>query len=697
MAYSLTAVLELRDNMSRNLRGAVQNINSAGDTVSNLNNKMNTLAKAGMVAVGAGAVAAGAGIAAMGKNAIEAAADSAAMTAQFEQVFGDLAPAAQKAIDGMSKEFDSAPNRLKPAMSQMTSMFKGLGIDTEEAMAMATSGVTMASDAAAFYDKSFADANSALNSFIKGSYEGGESIGLFGSAATMTAYASKELGKDFDKLDEAGKQIVRLKFAQSMQERAGATGQAARESDSLSNQLGNVKQLWTDVMAKLGEGILPIAIGHIKTLATTLKNFDVQPIVNGIDTTINRFIALKAQATPVIEDIIAKVKEFASTIKTNWEPIKDVLAGIGAAALTAVVAIKTLSAINAVTTAFKAFKASAFAATWATKGFSAALLMNPVGLIVIALVALVGTIVYLVNRFDWAKDAMNTVWSAIKTGFSAVMEWLKPYVTATMDVVMSAFNAVKNYIGEVMPMISTIIKFVWSIIGPLIKHNLTIILNVVKLAFNTIKDVIGWALNNVLNIIKTVWGVISGLFKTALQLLTGDWSGAWETMKETAVTAFSNLGELFSEWIGGALDIGKNFITGIVDGFLAVWDSLVDTARSIWDSVTGIFDEKKTVNVGVNAQTTTGGVLNGRAGNPRVDGSHYNGLDKVPYNGYVAKLHKGERVMTADENKVYSAGGNNVVNLSVVYNGGQKLDQQEMDRFSNYLAKQLAQAGAGGA
>lgn len=37
-----------------------------------------------------------------------------------------------------------------------------------------------------------------------------------------------------------------------------------------------------------------------------------------------------------------------------------------------------------------------------------------------------------------------------------------------------------------------------------------------------------------------------------------------------------------------------------------------------------------------------------------IDGSHANGLPNVPFDGYIAELHKDERVLTASENKAYS-------------------------------------------
>lgn len=38
-----------------------------------------------------------------------------------------------------------------------------------------------------------------------------------------------------------------------------------------------------------------------------------------------------------------------------------------------------------------------------------------------------------------------------------------------------------------------------------------------------------------------------------------------------------------------------------------------------------------------------------------IDGTHKTGLDYVPFDGYIAELHRGERVLTAEENNAYSS------------------------------------------
>ncbi|WP_394883307.1 phage tail tape measure protein [Clostridium baratii] len=46
------------------------------------------------------------------------------------------------------------------------------------------------------------------------------------------------------------------------------------------------------------------------------------------------------------------------------------------------------------------------------------------------------------------------------------------------------------------------------------------------------------------------------------------------------------------------------------------------------------------------------------------DGNHYNGLDNVPYDGYIARLHKGERILTAEENSRYNSNTDNSIQVT---------------------------------
>lgn len=106
-----------------------------------------------------------------GKMSVEAAAEAEAMEAQFEQVFGDLQGKAKDMIDGMGKEFNMLDKRVQPVFTSLTSMFKGVGMESEKAMDVAKKATEAAADAAAFYDTSMEQAQGSITSFVKGNYE----------------------------------------------------------------------------------------------------------------------------------------------------------------------------------------------------------------------------------------------------------------------------------------------------------------------------------------------------------------------------------------------------------------------------------------------------------------------------------------------------------------------------------------------
>ena len=68
--------------------------------------------------------------------------------------------------------------------------------------------------------------------------------------------------------------------------------------------------------------------------------------------------------------------------------------------------------------------------------------------------------------------------------------------------------------------------------------------------------------------------------------------------------------------------------------------------------------------------------------------NHADGLTYVPYNGYPARLHEGERVLTASENRSYGQG----TSVSVIVNGLTVREDADVDRIAEVLAQRISEA-----
>lgn len=123
-------------------------------------------------------------------------------------------------------------------------------------------------------------------------------------------------------------------------------------------------------------------------------------------------------------------------------------------------------------------------------------------------------------------------------------------------------------------------------------------------------------LNGIWGKIKEIPGKVSGLFNNILNFLSG----------------------LYNKFFGS----GQNMFQGLWNGLKSIWDSIWGWLQGIWDKVTGFF-------------SNLWGTISGGVGS-FFNGSHANGLTYVPYNGYIAQLHEGERVLTKQEAKDYNNG-----------------------------------------
>ena len=208
-------------------------------------------------------------------NLAEAAADAEALKSQFSQVFGDLEQDASDKLDKIADDTGVTVNRMKGSFTQIAAFAKTTGMEQADALDIADRSMKAVADSAAFYDRSIEDVTNSLQSFLKGNFENDAALGLSCTETTRNTAANALYGKSFKDLSEAEKQLTLLQMVEDANKASGAIGQAARESDTWTNQLGNLKQNVQDLKAAAGNAFLKPAVMVLKLLNSLVSKATV--------------------------------------------------------------------------------------------------------------------------------------------------------------------------------------------------------------------------------------------------------------------------------------------------------------------------------------------------------------------------------------------------------------------------------------
>ncbi|MDE5830205.1 MAG: hypothetical protein K2H53_00390 [Clostridia bacterium] len=127
------------------------------------------------------------------------------------------------------------------------------------------------------------------------------------------------------------------------------------------------------------------------------------------------------------------------------------------------------------------------------------------------------------------------------------------------------------------------------------------------------------------------------MVKNAFSGVTSFFQNIWDTIKNM----FSSIGTTIGNAIGDAFKYVVNSIISFAENTINKFIRAVNNAIELINNIPG-------VNIGLLKELNI----------PRLKV----GMANVPYDDYLALLHKGERVLTAKENKEYSqnSGGENV-------------------------------------
>lgn len=515
-----------------------------------------------------------------GKSAVSAAAEVAAEEAAFSQIMGEYSDEAAKKVEKIADATGMVASRLTPYMTSMSAKFKGLGYDVEDATDFASRGLNLAADAAAFWDKSLDESMSHLNSFINGSYEGGEAIGLFANDTQMAAYAVEKgivlNTKAWSSLDEATKQATRLEYAENMFAMSGATGQAAKESKEYANVQANLTEKWRQFQATIGEPIL--------------QNF-VLPVMT----------KLTDDVLPILQE---KVISLIDQIKQAYEWCKENEIVINAVAIAVGVFVAALSTMSIL----KTVKTWVMAAKTAILALNAAMKANIIGIIISAIVALVAAFIYLWNNCEefrefwidlWeviksaastainaVKDTITTVFNAVKdfitTVWNAIVDFLTPIFNKIKETATTIFAAIKDTITNIFTAVKDKVIEIWNAISEFLTSTFNKIKDALTKAFNAVKDTITKVFNSVKDLITSVWNSIKDFISKTIN-----------TIKTTVTNIFNAIKTAIEKPINAAKTTVTNVFNDIKNAITKPIDEAKNLVKKGLDAIKGFFDKLK--------------------------------------------------------------------------------------------------------
>lgn len=228
--------------------------------------------------------------------------------------------------------------------------------------------------------------------------------------------------------------------------------------------------------------------------------------------------SLAEHLAPALEAGIEKFQEIRTWIKQNEETVQawiGVIIGATTAIGTFLLIISWGKIMTAAANAIKVVRT-------AMLGLNAAMLANPVGLVIAALAGLVAAFIYLWNNVEGFRNFWKSAWNTIKSLAKSAWTAIRKYFSDAWAAIKKTWSAVTGYF-----------RGIWSGI---------------KSAFNSVKSWFSQIFRNAWNGVKSVWNGAKKFFSGIWSGIRGAFGSVASWFGSTFRKAWSNIKSAFNSW-----------------------------------------------------------------------------------------------------------------------------------------------------
>lgn len=226
----------------------------------------------------------------------------------------------------------------------------------------------------------------------------------------------------------------------------------------------------------------------------------------------------------------------------------------------------------------------------------------------------------------------------IITGIGSLAERLAPVVAAAIPGLVT--TVLPNLVQSGISMVGAILQGLVQMLPQIIQYGIDMVITLIESISSDPESLVETAITLVVTI-------VSGLIDAMPKLI----AAAGELVSSLVQSIISHAPEIFSaginlvvKYVEGVVNnysevfkAGAKLVDSIIDGIASAWGKLKDWFSGLWNGLFG----------GLSANVSVNGSAKGAVAG--VNGSHASGLDYVPFDGYIAELHKGEMVVPKRE------------------------------------------------
>jgi phage-related minor tail protein len=273
-----------------------------------------------------------------------------------------------------------------------------------------------------------------------------------------------------------------------------------------------------------------------------------------------------ASFAPAVLSVLGPMAQITTAMQgLTLAKIKDTAATAGNTIATGANAVAQGIA-KVATLAWNGVKMVATALQWA---WNVALTANPIGVIIMAIAAVIAIVVVMYKRFDWFREAVQKVWEVMKvvwgwavTYIKFVLSVYKRVFEAIIAVVRWVWNAYKRYFGFILDVIRKVIDWVrenWRKLVPFLLGPVGLAVKWIVQHWGRIKDTFARAIDFLKEKVKGIVTPFRNAFQKVVSIVKGAVNGIISAWNAVDVKVSASVPEWVPKYGGNKFEVSDVF------------------------------------------------------------------------------------------------------------------------------------------